>query len=62
MSDPFRLGPALAFGLHATADRPSGDWEPLTTRVSDPALHARVERVRGALSRPEGHGHEGRKH
>ena len=52
MSDPFRLGPALAFGLHATADRPSGDWEPLTTRVSDPALHARVERVRGALSRP----------
>lgn len=55
MSDPFRLGPALAFGLHATADRPSGDWEPLTTRISDPALHARVERVRDALWRP---GHE----
>lgn len=53
MSDPFGLGAALAFDLHEPTDPMTGDWRPLTTRISATMLRQRVDHVRDALT-PEG--------
>lgn len=49
MSDPFGLGPALAFDVHESA-APPGDWQTLTTRLAPAVLRQRVEQVQDALT------------
>lgn len=52
MTDPFGLGTALAFDLHAQGATPTDGWRPLAERISEPALRQRIEHVRNALTRP----------
>jgi len=52
MNDPHRLGDALAFAEHATGESPTPPWQRLSARISDGALHDRVEYVATALRSP----------
>lgn len=53
MTDPFRLGPALAFDVHDPTTPPTGEWRLLTARITAEALRQRVEHVRHTLSSPD---------
>lgn len=54
MTDPHRLGEALAFAEHPAAEPPVAPWQLLTTRIEEVPLGARVEAVRTQLRSPDG--------
>ncbi len=54
MSDPHRLGEALAFAEHEVGASPSDPWQPLSVRTDESAIQIRIERVRATLKSPDG--------
>lgn len=54
LGDPHRLGDVLAFAEHSALEAPVAPWQPLTTRISEEALHGRVAELRARLRSPAG--------
>lgn len=52
--DPHLLGDALCYTEHHPGETPTGDWQPLATRIGDAALRDRVERIQDAFSARSG--------